>query len=60
MGAMGLAGYAEIALLIFFVVFVGVVVRLFRRDESAVFERARFMPLDDDLQDLDRDGKERG
>jgi hypothetical protein len=46
-GASGLSGYAEIALIIFFIVFVTVVVRvLFTR--SASLQRAAHLPLEDE------------
>ena len=46
-GASGLHGYAEVALIIFFVVFVAVVVRVMstRRQD---LDRAARLPLDDD------------
>ncbi len=53
MSAMGLEGWAELALLIFLVVFAVVVARLFnpkRRDE---YERAGQIPLEGDLDDAD-------
>ena len=50
MGNAGLAGYAEIALILFFLAFVGIVVALFapwrQRDER--FARASQLPLQDD------------
>jgi len=49
MSAMGLAGYAEIALIIFFAVFLGVVFHVYRREGRLQYERARFMPLRDDV-----------
>jgi len=47
-GHSGLAVYAEVALVIFFLVFVGVVVYVFARGNKQRFERARRMPLDDE------------
>ena len=44
----GLAIYAEIALLIFFVAFVVIVVRLWRRRDHDELERMRRLPLDRD------------
>jgi cbb3-type cytochrome oxidase subunit 3 len=49
MSAMGLAGYAEIALLVFFAIFLGVVVHVYRREGRLQYERARFMPLEDEV-----------
>jgi cbb3-type cytochrome oxidase subunit 3 len=43
----GLATYAEIALVIFFLVFVGIVAYVFLRRRGA-WERMRQLPLDDD------------
>lgn len=50
MGHMGLAFYAEVGLVIFFAVFVAVALRLIfaRRELAATYDRARFMPLEDD------------
>ena len=46
-GASGLAGYAEIALIIFFAVFMAVLIRVvFSRGRS--WERAARLPLDDE------------
>ncbi len=46
-GASGLAGYAEIALIIFFAVFMAVLIRVvFSRSRS--WEHAAHLPLDDD------------
>jgi len=47
MSAMQLAHYAEVALLIFFAVFVGVVVHVLRRGLFEQWERARYLPLED-------------
>lgn len=44
----GLAIYAEVALLIFFVAFVVIVVRLWRRRDRDELERMRRLPLDPD------------
>jgi cbb3-type cytochrome oxidase subunit 3 len=44
----GLAGYAEIALLIFMAVFVAVVLRIFWPGRKAELEQAARMPLDDE------------
>jgi len=44
----GLAGYAEVALLIFFLVFVAVGLRVLLSAQST-FENAERMPLDDEL-----------
>lgn len=60
MSSMGLAGYAEIALVIFFTVFVGVVIHVYRRDLSPHFERASRMPLDDENPQDPRNLEEKG
>ena len=46
-GASGLAGYAEVALLLFFFVFVVVGLRALLADRSLI-DRAAHLPLDDD------------
>jgi cbb3-type cytochrome oxidase subunit 3 len=46
MGAMHLPVYAEIGLLVFVGVFLGVLVTLFSRKNRATFDRARFLPLE--------------
>ena len=53
-GASGLAGYAEVALLLFFLVFVVVSVRALSTNR-AVIERAARLPLDDDTPIFPRD-----
>lgn len=60
MSSMGLAVYAEVALVIFFAVFVGVLLHVYRRDLRPEYERARMMPLDDDTPQSARDLKENG
>lgn len=47
MSHMGLSSYAEVALLIFFAVFVGIAVYVLRSDKQGVFDRAARLPLDD-------------
>jgi len=47
-GASGLAGYAEVALLLFFLVFVVVSVRALATNRASI-ERAARLPLDDDI-----------
>lgn len=46
----GLAAYAEVALILFFLAFVGIVIYLFApwRTRDARYEAASRMPLDDD------------
>jgi cbb3-type cytochrome oxidase subunit 3 len=46
-GASGLAGYAEVALLLFFLVFVVVSVRALATNRASI-DRAARLPLDDD------------
>ncbi len=48
MSAAGLHVFAEVGLVIAVVIFAGVISMIFRRSNQATFERARFMPLDDD------------
>lgn len=60
MSAMGLAAYAEVSLVIFFAVFVGVVFHVYRRDLCAHFEKASRMPLDDESPQHPRDLEENG
>lgn len=56
MSHMGLSSYAEVALLIFFAVFVGVTLYVLRSDKKAAFERAARLPLDDsEPKELDRE-----
>jgi cbb3-type cytochrome oxidase subunit 3 len=44
----GLSGYAEIALIIFFVAFVGVVISLYLPSKQGTYERLRNLPMDDE------------
>jgi len=60
MGAMALSTYAEIALVIFFAIFVGVLIHIFRRDLRPEFERAGHLPLEDDFRPEPGDAKENG
>ena len=43
----GLSGYAEIALVIFLIAFIGVVISLFAPSKRATYERMRHLPMDD-------------
>ena len=43
----GLSGYAEIALIIFFVAFLGVVASLFLPSRQKTYERMRHLPMDE-------------
>ena len=53
MGNAGLAGYAEIALILFMVAFVAIVWRIFRPGRQQEMNAAARMPLDDEQpQDL--------
>jgi cbb3-type cytochrome oxidase subunit 3 len=47
MSQMGLAVYAEIGLVIFFAVFIGVLIHVNRKKNASIYERARHLPLDD-------------
>jgi cbb3-type cytochrome oxidase subunit 3 len=60
MSAMQLAGFAEVALVIFFAVFIAVTVHTFHRDRRALYERARSLPLEDDEPRDPGDSKENG
>ena len=51
MSAMVLSTYAEIALVIFLAVFIGVVLQLLSHRNKAIYERLRHLPLDDDSTD---------
>ena len=44
----GLSGYAEIALVIFMIAFVGVVISLFVPSRQKTYEHLRHLPIDDD------------
>ena len=46
-GASGLSGYAELALLVFFITFIAVGIRALTADRAAMDHAAR-LPLDDD------------
>jgi cbb3-type cytochrome oxidase subunit 3 len=44
----GLSGYAEIALVIFLIAFIGVVISLFLPSRQRTFERMRRLPIERD------------
>ena len=48
----GLSGYAEIALVIFLIAFVGVVVSLFLPSRQQTYEHLRQLPMDSDTSAL--------
>jgi len=51
----GLAGYAEIAMILFFGVFVAILFRVFARTRDGELDRVSRLPLDDgDLEDRGR------
>lgn len=52
----GLAGYAEVALIIFFIVFVAVAFRVLSPARKAEYAAASRMPLDDELPVTPRHG----
>jgi cbb3-type cytochrome oxidase subunit 3 len=52
----GLAFYAEVALIVFFAVFVAIVVRLFASRRSRDMERMARLPLDDTPEEHPRSG----
>lgn len=47
MSAMALSSYAEVALVIFMIVFMAVALRLLSKRHEAQWNAARYMPLDD-------------
>ena len=55
----GLSIYAEIALILFFIVFVAVVVRLWAPSHRAELEAQRMLPLDPDTPATKREGAAR-
>ncbi len=61
MSAAGLSSYAEIALVLFLLAFLGVVVSLFLPSRQRTYERMRHLPIDQDTPvgtALDRDGRD--
>jgi hypothetical protein len=52
MSGAGLSGYAEIALVIFFVAFVGIVISLFVPSRQRTYEHLRNLPIDSDTLPL--------
>jgi cbb3-type cytochrome oxidase subunit 3 len=56
----GLSGYAEIALVIFLIAFIGVVISLFLPGRQRTYEHLRQLPMDRDasLTPLARDGED--
>lgn len=44
----GLAGYAEVALILFLLAFIGIVVSIFRPGNRAAMDAASRMPIEDD------------
>lgn len=48
MGHAGLSGYAEIALVLFFVAFLAVIVRTFRMSDRAELDHVSRLPLEED------------
>lgn len=55
----GLAGYAEIALVVFFLVFVAVMVRTWRPSRRDELEAQRLLPLEPDSPAPPREGVSR-
>ena len=47
----GLSGYAEIALVIFLIAFIGIVISLFAPSKRLTYERMRHLPMDGDSAD---------
>jgi len=52
----GLAGYAEIALILFLVAFIAIVIRIFRPGRRKEMQAAARMPLDDERPQEPRTG----
>lgn len=52
MSGAGLSGYAEIALVIFFVAFIGIVISLFVPSRQKTYEHLRHLPIDSDTLPL--------
>lgn len=50
----GLSGYAEIALVIFLIAFIGIVISLFAPSKRLTYERMRHLPMDGESADLPR------
>jgi len=48
MASAGLSGWAQAGLLLFFAAFVSIALYTFARRNRAHYERARFLPLEDD------------
>jgi cbb3-type cytochrome oxidase subunit 3 len=48
----GLSGYAEIALVIFLIAFIGIVISLFAPSKRLTYERMRHLPMDGESADL--------
>jgi cbb3-type cytochrome oxidase subunit 3 len=48
----GLSGYAEIALVIFLIAFIGIVISLFAPSKRQTYERMRHLPIDAESADL--------
>jgi cbb3-type cytochrome oxidase subunit 3 len=56
MSNMGLTSFAEIALVLFFLVFVGIVIYTFLRRNRKKYQEASMLPLeDDDPGEIDQD-----
>ncbi len=55
----GLSIYAEVALILFFIVFVAVLVRLWAPSHRAELEAQRMLPLDPDTPATKREGAAR-
>lgn len=56
MGNAGLAGYAEVALILFFVAFVAVVIRTLAWSNREELDHVSHLPLDDDGEPNPRTG----
>ena len=50
----GLSGYAEIALVIFLIAFIGIVISLLAPSKRLTYERMRHLPIDGESADLPR------
>ena len=58
MSNMGLTSFAEIGLVLFFLVFVGIVIYTFLKRNRKKYEEASMLPLEDDDPRPDRETKE--
>jgi cbb3-type cytochrome oxidase subunit 3 len=60
MSSMGMSHWAQAALILFLLVFVGIVVHVFSKKNTSAWDRARSMPLADDGNQSDESGRSDG